>query len=288
MPGKRDDRASVVRAQALRLGEEFGLGPHASTHTDKDRPALWGSGCAVLVIATVMIPTAVIPFVDGNPGDFGFGLVWAPVIALIALAGALMTWRGRPGEPGYTHWYADGIVQVVPGEPEPRVVRWDEAVSLSVDVIRSDDSYAYIGSGTLRGRAGTGVTVRGRALVDQGARLLAAPVAGEALRALEAGKDVAFGDMRVGRAGITDARNEMFRDPVTVAWADMRSIDVDARLRVSVLLAGRRGKSLRFDLDTVPNGLFAHYVVERAAAQAGVPVRYSQEKRMPPRLPPVP
>jgi hypothetical protein len=213
------------------------------------------------------------------------------VFGLLAAAGALMAWRGRPGEPGYTHWYADGIVQVVPGEPEPRVVRWDEAVSLGIDLIRSDDSYAYIRSATLRGRVGTGVTVRGsvrgRALVEQGTRLLAGPVVGEAFRALDEGQDVDFGTMRVGRAGITDTRDERFRDPVTVAWADMRSISVDARLRVNVQRAGR-GKPLVLDLDTVPNGYFAHYVVERAAARAGVPVRYSEEKRLPPRLPPVP
>jgi hypothetical protein len=284
MPGKRDDRARAVQAQAQRLGEEFGLGAHASTHTDKDRPALWGAGWAVLVIAAVMCPTAVVPFVDGNPADFDFGVIWAPVIGLLAAAGALMAWRGRPGEPGYTHWYADGIVQVVPGEPEPRVLRWDEAVSLSVDVIRPDDSYAYIRSGTLRGRAEPGVTVRGPALVERGTRLLARPVVGEALRALDEGKDVDFGTLRIGRAGITDTREESFRDPVTVAWADMRRIDVDARLRVSVLPAGR-GKSPRFDLDTVSNGYFAHYVIEHAAARAGVPVGYSEEKRMPPRLP---
>lgn len=77
-------------------GQNYRLGAHERMQTDKDYPAARGCGLLLLPIAIVMAPTAVVPFFDpGEPAAFSFGLIWAPVIGVIGLAGALLVWRSR-------------------------------------------------------------------------------------------------------------------------------------------------------------------------------------------------
>jgi len=88
--------------------------------------------------------------------------------------------------------------------------------------------------------------------------------------------------VRIDRQGITAPAGADGSASRLMAWTDMRRIAIDARTRI-VIRATDRGGDFRIGLDGIPNGFFAGHVIERAAAGAGVPVEYRQEKRLPPR-----
>jgi hypothetical protein len=178
---------------------------------------------------------------------------------------------------------ADGVLQLAGGEPEPRVVRWDDAVSLSVRMVRPDESDAYIGSSTVRDRAGNEVTARGPALPRRVAEILTPRMVPALLDAFDRGEPVSFGPVRIDGRGITVSGSGDGSGGRFVAWADMRRITIDARTGIDVRTADRKVR-LRIDLDDdIPGAFFAHYVVERGATRAGAPVEYQQERHLPPR-----
>jgi hypothetical protein len=162
-------------------------------------------------------------------------------------------------------------------------VRWDDAVSLSVRVVRPEGSDPYIGPSVVRDEAGNQVTARGPVLARRAAAVLAPRVVPALLKAFDAGEPVSFGPVRIDRQGIT-APDGGSDEPASrlMAWMDMRRITIDARTRIGIRAADRGG-DFRIALDDIPNGFFAGHVIERGAAGAAVPVGYRQEKRLPPR-----
>jgi hypothetical protein len=238
-------------ADPVRLGDEYGLGAYQRTQTAKEYPPARGCGVLLVPVAVVMLPTAVVPFVDGKPGDLEFGLIWAPIIGCLLIAGVLLLWRSPPRRVVRTFWYSDGLIQLTAGEPEPRAVRWDRVISLTVRIERADESADYIGSSTICDDGGTSLTTRGAAIAREASRIFA-PADGA--------------------------------EPLFAAWSDIRRIAFNARVSVGIQTADSKN-TLRIDLEDVPNGFFAHHVIEHAAAQAGIPVEYHEEKRLPPRLP---
>lgn len=289
MPGRLSDARGPVAAGAAaddpaRLADEYGLGAYARTQTDKDYPLGRGCGLVLVPIAVVFIPSAVIPFVDGRPGDVQFGLIWAPLIGCLLVAGVLALWRSPARRVVRTFWYSDGLIQLIAHEPEPRVIRWDRVISLTVRIVRADETPDYIGSATICDGSGTCLTTRGPALARKATQILTPTVVPPLISAFDAGEPVTFGRMRIDRSGITDAGRPGAAEPVFAAWSDIRRISFDARVSIRIWTANRKAGA-KIDLEDVPNGFFAHHVIEHAAAQAGVPVEYYEEKRLPPRPP---
>ncbi len=111
------------------------------------------------------------------------------------------------------------------------------------------------------------------------AEILTPRVVPALLDAFDRGEPASFGPVRIGWQGIT-VSGAAGR---SVAWADMRQITIGARTGIDVRTTNRKTR-LRIDLDDdVPGGFFAHYVIERGATRAGVPVEYQQERRLPTR-----
>lgn len=104
------------------------------------------------------------------------------------------------------------------------------------------------------------------------------------IRAFDVGEPLSFGGMRIGRSGITDVGAADAAAPAFAAWQDMREITFKARVGIGIWSAGRKSCH-DIDLANVPNGFFAHHVIEHAAVQAGVPVKYLEDRRRGPRLP---
>jgi hypothetical protein len=273
-------RADTV--DPARLGEEYGLGAYERTQVDKDWPFSRGCGVVLFPVAVIMIPTAVIPFFDpGQPAAFAFGLIWAPVTGALVVTGALLLWRVKPRSVHQTFWYSGGLLQLSAGVPEPRVLRWDEMTTLRVSVARPDESAAYVALSTACDERGTCVTTRGRALADRAARVLVPVVVPALIGAFDAGEPVSFGRLRIDEAGLTDLSGT---EPALMAWPDIARIVFTARVRVG-LVPAEKGRSVVIDIEAAPNAFLAHYVIEHAAARAGVPVSYAEDKRLPPRQP---
>jgi len=86
------------------------------------------------------------------------------------------------------------------------------------------------------------------------------------------------------RSGVCSAVAGRGPEPEFVAWQDVRQIVINARTGINIAAVGRR-RDLFIDLGNVPNGFFAHYLIDHAAARASFVVSYSGEKRMPARVP---
>ncbi len=277
MPGKLDPAA---------LGAEYGLGEYERTHVIRyySPKRQWSRtlGWIMLPAAIALSPVAVIALISSDPAAVATGLVVALALTWAGAAGGWRIWHARPGRVDQISFYAGGVIQLLPGEPEPRVVRWDDAVSLSVRIVRPDGSDPYIGPSTVRDQAGNELTTRGPVLAHRAAAVLAARVVPALLGAFDAGEPVSFGPVRIDRQGITAPAVADGSAPRLMAWTDMRRITIDARTRISIRTVGR-GRDFRIDLDGIPNGLFACHLIERGAAGADVPVEYRQEKRLPAR-----
>jgi hypothetical protein len=171
-----------------------------------------------------------------------------------------------------------------------------EVVSLSVQIYRPNEGQPSVWSSMVRDEAGTAIALRGTthvsylpriglasALAAKASGLLVPTVVPAFIGEFDAGRRVSFGDVWMDSSGVCGAVAGRGREPEFVAWQDVQRIDIDARTLISIRAAGRR-RILFIDLGNIPNGFFAHYVIEHAAAQAGVDVSYSGEKRMPTRV----
>lgn len=262
--------------------EQFGLSMYASTQADRDVTKTWSVGLRMMGVGAFLFLVAIVSLGSASRNDFARDLTWTLLMVCVAAAGAVVMWRNRSEKEPRTLWYADGLVHVTPGGPEPEVLRWDEVVSVSVHISRPDHAPAFVESATPRDKAGTCMTVRGKSVAESCLALLSPMMLPALLRAFDAGETVSFGDMRVDRSGVTKGRGIKLREPRAVAWTDMRSVDIDARQDITVRPFGD-GEDLMFHLDGVPNAWFAHLVIERGAWRAGVPVEYAEEGLMPPR-----
>jgi hypothetical protein len=201
VPGKLDPAA---------LGAEYDIGEYERTHVIRyfSPSRQWSRtlGWVMFPAAIVLSPVAVVALSSSDPAAFTTGLIVALALTWVGAAGGWRIWRARPERTDRILFYAGGVIQLTPGEPEPRVVRWDDAVSLSVRVVRPEGSDAYIGPSTVRDGAGNQVTARGPVLARRAAAVLAPRVVPALLTAFDAGEPVSFGPVRIGRQGITPRR----------------------------------------------------------------------------------
>jgi len=258
-------------AEAAGLGEDFGLGPCTAAYAVKRRSAGWWAGYALLLLA-VMGGLVVIASSHGVVRE-------AAAITAGALAAASAALMARSPRAAWDRLlrYPGGLAQLVAGAPEPLIVRWDDVVAVSMTFGSSDDHDALDGI-TISGRTGTHVTadedygprVLGE-LARQAERALAARLLPELIRAYESGEPVTFGEMSIERWGIAYGGGPDHA-PQRMPWEDIRRITVDGPGRGIKIQTGRMPGTW-IGLADCPNGVLAHHVISRAAAD--VPLRWA-------------
>lgn len=185
------------------------------------------------------------------------------------------------------HWFSDGFVQLVGGDPEPHVLRWQDAAWLTVVLRRPEENDPHVEHVAVGDQHGNVVAVEhviggirtvstAEALARNADQVLLPLVVPPLMDAFDAGERITFGDLGIDREGITNKG----RDPVP--WREIRLITVNARLKITVYPQERRAHT--FDLDNVRNGFFAWQVIEHAAGLSGVRVRCMQDNRLPSRV----
>ncbi|HEX4702240.1 MAG TPA: DUF6585 family protein [Pseudonocardiaceae bacterium] len=268
---------------AVAYGERFGLGSYEFELVDRIYTSSFKRGRLLRFIAICDVPILVGPLVAAH--SFVVAVVVVSLfVVLPGVAGAVLLRRPQSVCVGGILWYADGFVQLTEVQPEPRVIRWQDVIWFSVRVDELDASpFPLITSCTVGDRSGNRVKLParmgGKLLAEKADRLVAARVVPELVRAFDAGDRVSFGRMAIDHHGITDngaAQQRFF------AWDAIRSIDIDARVDITV--HGHR-RSREISLNETQNAFFAWHVIEHAAASANVPIRYVREKNMPPRVP---
>ena len=137
--GEIEPRQDQLLAEAARLGQDFGLGPCTAARTAKRRPWQFGCGGSLLMIAAGL----------GLPLLFSVGGVARAIIAIVggglAVAGLVMmvVWQQENWDRLFR--YDVGLAQVVRGEPEPLIVRWEDLVAVGLGFGRDDDSWDISG-----------------------------------------------------------------------------------------------------------------------------------------------
>src|SRR5262245_44457124 len=135
---------------AVSLGSRYELGM-CTRVLRNHRPSPWPWVLMGLPVALGTIQMlSVLRLVDPYPA-----LAAAPLgIALLAV----MVRRRWPPKVDRVFWYTGGLAQVIEGEPGPRVVRWDDASSVTAGLHHTGESTG-VERCTVRGDAGVEVTV---------------------------------------------------------------------------------------------------------------------------------
>jgi hypothetical protein len=271
-------------AEAGRLGADFGLGKLETTTQAVVRV---GAGQIVgggTLIAAALIAALIAAFVS-TP--------WLP--RLIVLAGAaaasLAGWQlirlgARPRAIDRLYRYAGGLIKLVHDEPEPRVLRWSDVDSVTVEFESvSDERFTGLDTCVLRGSRGTEIAIRGwsplsipRGLAAEADRVLRPRLLPPLIQAYESGKPAAVGQqVRIDRATITIGKL------APLPWTKVRAITVVYDKRSgpgvpakSITISGPgRHSGTGFALSRVPNGFLIPYLIEYIAEQHGIPLRRS-------------
>jgi hypothetical protein len=283
-PVERYQQHHEDAAEAGRLGADFGLGELKTTAQTVARIGLGQAvGGGVLAVAAVI--AALVVALASTP--------WPP--RLIVLAGAvaaflagwqLMRLGGRPRAINRLYRYAGGLIQLLYDEPEPRVLRWSDVDSVTVEFESvSEDRYTGLDTCTLRGSTGTEIAVRGwrplsipRGLATEADRVLRPRLLPPLIQAYESGELIAVGrQVRIEQAAITLGKL------APLPWTEVRAITVVYDKRSgsnvpadSIIISGsRRHSGTGFALSRVPNGFLIPYLIEYIAEQHGIPLRRS-------------
>jgi hypothetical protein len=254
---------SREHAQAVMLGEDHGLGTfEKSLRARRSRLFGW------CVIAAIPVGAA--------------GLVLGPYVALggafLFALGVLIARRTWPPREDRVWWYSGGIARLAPGAP-PRVVRWDDVVSVSARLHTSSESgtTSMVGC-VVRDRAGAEVVVGGEfglsasiGLARFAACFLSPRFVPPLIRRYESRQQVVFGNAAVSTSGIS--RTRAGRAAVFTFWREMHRIDarMDDPLPSLRISRGRWRSAETINLSGDPNDIFIFDLVRHAAKDNGVP-----------------
>jgi hypothetical protein len=174
------------------------------------------------------------------------------------------------------------MAQLLPGEPEPRVLRWAdvENVVLTTETDSDDEpkrglaSCAVYGNGTRIGNGNYAGETVARAVHRAVAPRLVPPM----IAACESGEEVTAGTLRAGQQALT------LPNGVRRAWADIKSISMvhtttkDPASMISRLeLYRRRGNSDTISASGIHNWIFLIDVIAHLATRSGVQVNGYQQ-----------
>ena len=190
--------------------------------------------------------------------------------------------RSRVSERLYR--YSGGLVQLVGGEPEPRVARWADVRDFTVFYDQTDEEPPRLSGFLLT--TGTGTSLPGlrgyrrrrelRALVAEADRNLAPRLVPAMTEEYEAGAAVSFGRVHVSKEGIT--LSIWSPQGVLIPWSQVKSIhmthiaSVDGGYVYEIII-GRKGQPTEeVGVSGLANGIFLPVLLAYAAGRQGVMV----------------
>jgi hypothetical protein len=259
----KNDPRGRERTSATAIGKQYTLGTCTRT-LRAPRSSLWfgigGTLLGILIFGAVGI--LVSPYVAP---------IAAAVFAVVLLVARRRVW---PPKVNLVFWYTDGLAQLIPGEPRPRVVHWADAAAVTAMVETSGESdLTTVTSCTVTNQAGVAVTVGAgfrpatpRDVLREAARVLAPRLAAPLISAYDAGQPVVFGTTRIDRSGISSGRKAMF-----TSWQDMRKIDGRiGNIVPEIVIHTATTRSRTVTLSSEPNCVFLFDVARHAAARHSV------------------
>lgn len=289
---RADEWRRADLAEAARLGAEFGLGTDAQVARVRvPQTPRWLELTLMLLLwpgVTMGFPVEVVALVmSAWPGNLILGVLTpAAGVALWLLARyarSLVVWHR-------IYRYPDGIIQLVSGEPEPRVLRWAAVDSVRLVFYDPTDGPFLLLSCQLEG-AGTTVDAGGasglqyptgviRDVARDAERNLAPRIAGSLISRFDAGEPVIAGHWRIDQAGVTTNHHKPGKSRL-IPWTDIREIIVsnnNARGNADppdkICLRPRRAWALErvLFLAYIPNGMFLPHLFDHIAAQHALPL----------------
>ena len=291
-PGEVDERRPVDdRELALQFGAEFGLGPLERVSRTRDLPryAAW-SGLLGVIVVLVGVPVAA--GVAGGPSALAVKAVVAALVGALLTASCALLGVGiaRSTVSGRLFRYCGGLIQLVPGEPEPRVARWADVRDFRVFYSHSDEAPPRLSSFLVTTNTGTslpGLRTHGRrgrelrALVAEAERNLAPRLIPAMTEEYEAGAAVSFGRVQVSKEGIT--LSIWAPEGVLIPWSQVKSIhmtyiaSVDGDYVYEIIIGSKGRPTEEVGVSGLVNGIFLPVLLAHAAGRQGVMVTgYSQ------------
>ena len=283
-------------AEAIRLGEDLNLGTDARVTRVRIPQLNLSRDMSVIMLASVSVVTLCL----------AAGLAAAPnplaavIFGVITVACSVATWllvrRGRSlATVRRVFRYPGGIIQVFPDEPEPRLLRWAEVITVTLVFNDSDERFNGLSWCTLADGTGTTMEFGGwypktmvRGLAVEAERLLAPRIVPPLVATYASGEPVLIGNWRIDQAGVTESH---IGDPkaVLTRWSDVQEIIVASEehhwyvepaslITMTLFHDGRRGRRRpwpRLSLSGVQNGIFAPHLLEHIAERNGIPLRKS-------------
>jgi hypothetical protein len=213
---------------------------------------------------------------------------------VLTLAGIVTVWLLGRHARSLVIWhriyrYPGRIIQMVSDEPEPRVLRWAEADTVSLAFYEPDEAPIILtwcrleGSGTTIDAGGASGLRYPQAVVRDVARdaerRLAPRIAGSLISSYEADEPVIAGTWRIDQAGVTSNQRKPGKARL-IPWGDVHSIrvsnrvhrhgDVDPPNAITLVPRGKLSVSHSLPLSGVPNGMFLPHLFAHIAECGGV------------------
>jgi hypothetical protein len=270
------------RERALLVGAEFGLGSLAEVSRTRELPQ-YALGGGLLGVMTAVVGTPVAAGIAAGPYPLAVKVVVTALVGGLFAACCVLVGVGmaRSTVSNRLFRYSGGLVQLVQGEPEPRVARWADVRDFTVFYSQSEDESPRLGG--FLATTDTGATLPGlraywrrrelRDLVAEARQNLAPRLLPAMTEAYDSGATVSFGRVQVSGDGITVSD---WSEGEPVPWDQLKSVHItyiDGRDGdyVDEVIIGRKGMpTTAISVSGLPNGIYLPSLVARAAGGQGV------------------
>jgi hypothetical protein len=261
--------------EAGRVGELFALGDVENVVRYAELTFLGGGGNVVsmLAFAAGLPASLVFPF----QSELALAVRIGVPVGCVALFFLGIWFSDNYRETGGRMClYSGGMAQLLPGEPEPLVLRWADVTNVVLTTETDSDDEptreltgcAVYGKGT---RIGNGLNV-GETVARAVHRAVAPRLVPPMIAACESGQEVTAGTLRAGQQALT------LPDGTRLAWADMKSISMlhaakdPASVITMLQLHRRRGGPDTVSASGIPNWIFLVDVIAHLATRNAVQV----------------
>lgn len=267
------------RAEAARLGAEFGLGDNVGVSWVRFSPH--GSApLGVIALASTTVVTLAVTI-----GLATTNALAAVILGLITIAEGVgvrqlnRRLRARQVRRRFC-WYDGGVIETHPDRPTPRVLRWADVRAVTLTFNDAEESFNGLSWCVLTDHAGMTASIDGgypksvvREVTDLAERMLARRITTVMIGTYDSGEPVIAGGLRIDRTGVIDDRRSS-----ALPWTDIREITVISEDHRGVVdppslirfTAGRGTRNV--SLSGLRNGMFLPALLDHAAQRYSVPV----------------